>query len=255
MIRAMLSFALVFSLSVQDPTPPPPTPPEPAPAAAAIAEWTDAEAKAALKAFDQAFKKGRASMRDKLAALEALGKGSHKRLVRPLTKVVIADPSLEVRKQAAKVLGNQPPRDASRASLALLDNPKVTAEPAVMAALVEALSGAGYDTRMWRHLDSLFERDYAIERVPLQKALLGLIAEHKETGAWPLLLRNLDEPIPADPDSPTNPPASYWEARWKSWQIWRADVKAAMFAITGQRFSTAAEAKEWADKNGAKVGL
>jgi hypothetical protein len=76
-----------------------------------------------------------------------------------------------------------------------------------------------------------------------------LAKNHKELEALDLLLENLDEPAPANVDDPSNPPAEYWEMRWKAWRSWRDDVKEALFAITGQRFNTSAEAREWLDKN------
>lgn len=247
------------ALAFQEPGPPEPAPASGPPAAPdqapAVVDWNDKDAKAKVKAFEKVFKDRSSGLREKLAAIESLASGRNDKLIRPLAKVVQTDRSVEVRKRAAALLGNQPPAKASRAILQLIASPKVTIDPNVLAAVIDALSSAGYQSPMWRDLDRLFEQEYHLERVPIQKALLRLVSTHRETEAWPILLRNLDEPAPADPDSPTNPPASYWEARWKSWQIWRGDVKEAMFAITGQRFSTASEAREWAKKNGKKVGL
>ena len=81
------------------------------------------------------------------------------------------------------------------------------------------------------------------------EAMLELAKEHQEPKALPLLLRHLDEPTPANVDAADNPPKEYWEARWKSWSAWRAKVAEAVFAITGQRFSSAQEAKAWLAKN------
>ena len=58
---------------------------------------------------------------------------------------------------------------------------------------------------------------------------------------------------PANVDSPTNPPASYGKARWHSWAAWKGKVKDALFAITGQRFSTGKEAKAWLKENARKL--
>ena len=117
------------------------------------------------------------------------------------------------------------------------------------------MSKAGYTSRQWKEIDGLFEREYLVERVVVQQAILDLVTEHKEKAAVRMLLEYLDEPIPVDVDSPTNPPASYWEGRWKSWKVWRGQVKEALFALTGQRFNTSAEARKWIRKNGAKIGL
>ena len=114
-----------------------------------------------------------------------------------------------------------------------------------MGALVRGLASCGYESRQWSEISDMFEREYNLERVPLQEAILELVSKHKEKQAIEILLRNLDEPIPEDVHGQHNPPKEYWEARWKSWNIWKGKVGDAVFAITGQRFSKAAEAQAW----------
>ncbi len=70
-----------------------------------------------------------------------------------------------------------------------------------------------------------------------------------------MLLNHIDEPAPVDVDAASNPPASYWEKRWKAWRLWRDDVKEALYALTGQRFSSGKEARTWIRVNGARQGL
>ena len=89
----------------------------------------------------------------------------------------------------------------------------------------------------------------------MQKAILQLVIDCTEKQAWRLLTEHIDEPGPVDVDSPSNPPAEYWESRWKAWRAWRADVKEALFALTGQRFGSGKEAKTWIRANGKKVGI
>ncbi|HEX5054331.1 MAG TPA: hypothetical protein VFZ65_21310 [Planctomycetota bacterium] len=251
----MFAALLTSLLACQDPTPtpapPPATPaqqPEPAPK---VEAWDDKTAKAAADELTKLMK-GTPSMAEKSAALERVASGSNKLLVKPLAQIVERDKSVLIRKRAAELIANQPAADAGDAILRLLKNSRVNAFPAVMAELVRALSGAGYTSANWRDIDNLFEQDYLAERVPLHEAILDLITRHKEKQALPLLLRNLDEPIPSNVQEAKNPPAEYWEARWKAWAVWREKVKEALFAITGQRFSTAAEAKEWLKKNPLK---
>ena len=117
---------------------------------------------------------------------------------------------------------------------------------------MRSLSRCGYAPRQWPSIEDLFEKSYLPERVPLQLAILELVTLHKEAAAVPLLLRNLDEPAPADVDDPLNPPAEYWKERWAAWAAWRGKVKDALYVLTGQRFTTAAEAKAWLDKNPLK---
>jgi hypothetical protein len=247
MLVPLLSSVLLW----QDPKPPAPAAPAPAAAPAAPAPWDDKQAKAALDEW-QKLSKGNASMADKNRGLDRLAEGSHKLLVAPLAKVVEADKSVVLKKRAAALITYQPAADANAAIRRLLKNAKVVDQPGVVAELVRGLPRCGYDKTQWGELADLFERDFAAERVPLQEAILDLVIATKEVQAIPLLLRHVDEPIPENVEAQDNPPQEYWEARWKAWAVWRAKVKDALFAVTGQRFSTAAEAKEWLKKNPKK---
>lgn len=221
-------------------------PADKAPAEKAASAWDDKQAKAALAEWKKATT-GSPSMAQKQKALEKLASGSHESLVAPLQKVIETDKSLVLKKRAAEVLGNQP--EASKAVVALLQKPKVQEAPTVCAELVRVLLRGGYDPKHWAVMEPLFEVDFAPERMPLQEAMIEVAAAHKEANALPLLLRHLDEPTPANVDAADNPPKEYWEARWKSWSAWRAKVADAVFEITGQRFSSAKEAKAWLAKN------
>lgn len=253
----MLAALLLGLCSWQEPTPPPAPKAEPPPAAApaaapAVVEaWTDKVARPAADTFAKTMK-GTPSLQEKTKALDALATGSHKLLVKPLATVVETDKSVVIRRRAAELLANQPAIDAAPTILKLLKSPKLGAQLAVQADLVKGLSRCGYQASHWKEIADLFELDYSADRVPLQEALLALIETHKEKQALPLLLRNMDEPAPKDEHAGENPPAEYWEARWKAWAIWRAKVKDVVFAVTGQRFSTAAEAQAWLDKNPLK---
>lgn len=251
----MLASLLISLFAVQEPTPQ--TPPAGADAAKPVAavhadkpvpELDAAAARSALDAFSKA-QKGATSMAQKSRALEALAEGSHATLVAPLVKLVETEKSVVLKKRAAELLGNQPATAANPAIVKLLAKAKVTEQLPVCAELVRGLARTDYQGTQWKAIEPLFEADFAVERVPVQEAILDLATKKLEAQALPLLLRHLDEPIPSDVDGAANPPKEYWEARWKSWSVWRSRVKDAVFAITGQRFSTAAEAKTWLDKN------
>ncbi len=250
----MLAALFAFVLGVQEPAPksPEPAPPAPQATAALVEDWDDARTKLALKEFDKRIK-GR-SLKDKLDAVALLAGGRNAKLVAPLANVVARDGALTVRKSAAELLSNQPEREAKPAVMRLLGNSELNGVPEVQATLVTALSRLGYQRkRDWAAVDGLFERDYAENRLSLQRAILALAKEHREIEAVDMLVRNLGEPIPENPDDASNPPAEYWEARWKAWQAWRPEVKEALLTITGQQFSTPKEAKDWLRENRAKL--
>ncbi|MCA8964407.1 MAG: HEAT repeat domain-containing protein [Planctomycetes bacterium] len=257
MLAALLTSLLLWQ--EPGPAPQPPTPQseaekpvpqdKPVETPTPIEAWDDRTAKAAAAELTKVMKGKSSSMREKTQALEAVAKGSNKLLIKPLVKVVEEDKSLLVRQRAAALLANQPEKDANDALRKLLKNPRVGSYPVVQAELIKALAKCGYDGKQWDSIADLFEQEYAAERVTLQEAILDLVAQHKEKQALPMLLRNFDEPSPKNVHDGSNPPAEYWEARWKAWASWRAKVKDTVFAVTGQRFTSATEAGEWLKKN------
>lgn len=265
----MLPVVLGLSLVLQDPQPERQEPPDPPPQQEqqekekqekqepepTWEEWDDRRARAVLREVKDLLRGRRVPLRERMAAVQKLAAGSNERLVKPLATMVLADSSVVVRKSAAEALGHQPQKEAKRALLVLLRNERLEDEPPVQAALVTSLAKNGYEARDWRHLDGMFERRYSPEHTGLQQAILKLVIAHEEKQAIDMLLDNLGEPVPVNVDDPSNPPAEYWEKRWKAWEVWRADVKQALFVITGQRFSTKAEAEEWLDENGHKIGI
>jgi hypothetical protein len=70
-------------------------------------------------------------------------------------------------------------------------------------------------------------------------------------------------PAPANVDDPTNPPAAYWEARWRTWTPLRRDVQAALRKLTGRDWKADAgdtpgdadAARRWVKDNAKKLGL
>lgn len=253
------ALALLAGLTFQEPEPKPEPKPDTPPAEAqkpveppkVVEQWDDARGKAAAADLAKALK-GKPSMKERAEALEKLATGANRQLVKPLQQIVETDTSVVIRKRAAELLANQPAKDAQPVLQKLLKSPKVTAYHAVMAELVRGVGRCGYTSDVFGQLSELFDREYALDRVPLQEAILEVATKHKEKAALPVLLRNLDEPLATNIHEGNNPPAEYWEARWKSWAVWRGKVKEALFAITGQNFSTGAEAAEWLKKNPLK---
>ncbi|MGE3173097.1 MAG: hypothetical protein AB7O97_10775 [Planctomycetota bacterium] len=260
MLLATIALSTVLPLAgLQSPQRDPPRPDgEPAPAEAVddrrskaapvVAAWDDRTAKRALAEFRRAMA-GKPDLLARAAALEPLALGSHPSLVRPLFRLALDDDAVAIQRRAIALLANQPERAASRALLDLLGTARVRASAPVLADLVQAFARCGYEPGRWSKLEDLFEHSFEAEWLPVQRALLDLIAHHGEAQAVPLLLRHLDEPIPVDVDHPDNPPESYWKARWLAWEVFREPVREALFAITGQRFASRKEAETWLAAN------
>ncbi|MFT7536351.1 MAG: hypothetical protein ACI85K_002305 [Hyphomicrobiaceae bacterium] len=214
--------------------------------------WPDKLARQKVKAFQKTLKPKKVSMVVRKNALDTLSGGISQQLIKPLQQFIEKDSSIMLKKQAVAMLSDQPKERVKPVILKMLKNLRLTANPQVEAGLVSALSRTGYDAGDWKPIKDLLESDYDNERIPVHEALLELVKVHKEVQAIPMLLRNLEEPSPANVDVLENPPAEYWKARWHAWAVWKGKVKDALFAITGQRFSTAKEAQAWLKKNPIK---
>ena len=100
--------------------------------------WDDKQAKAALAEFKKEYKV-KATLQQKLAALEKLRSGSSSMLIKPLARVVKTERKFEsCRILAAELLGNQP--KMRKRFLSLIDDAKIKRTPAVLAALIRAYS-------------------------------------------------------------------------------------------------------------------
>lgn len=214
--------------------------------------WPDKLARKKVKEFQKALKPKKVSMAVRKQALDTLNGGISQQLIKPLQQFIEKDSSIVLKKQAVSMLADQPKDRTKPVILKLLKNVRLTANPQVEAGLIRALGRTGYDSGDWKQIKDVLESDYDNERIPVHEAVIELVHEHREVQAIPMLLRNLDEPIPANVDVAENPPAEYWKARWHAWAVWKGKVKEALFAITGQRFSTAKEAKAWLKKNPIK---
>lgn len=246
----MLALLLAACLHAQDPERP-----ESQPTEIVAKPVTEKEARDALAKLRPAPKAPKLTLAQRVEQLDALAAMQHKTLVRPLAELVRTEKAATARKAAAQALMNQASGDAHASVIALFADDSVKDAPLIASVLVDGLAKQGYVPSDWEAIERLFERDFLPERAKLQRSILGLVAKHKEKQAIKLLLNHLDEPIPADIDGAANPPAEYWEKRWKAWNGWRGEVSEALFAITGQRFSTSKEAKVWLRANGRRLGL
>ena len=105
-------------------------------------------------------------------------------------------------------------------------------------------------TRLFQ-VESRMQASFAPDLV---KAAVYYLGQMKTKSAVPQLVEMVREPYPEDPGSGTNPPASYWEARYKIWQASEGWVRWALKEITGQEFRTHREWAAWLDANKKEYG-
>jgi hypothetical protein len=210
---------------------------QPAPAAA---EMNDAIAKEMLAKLDEGLKSK--DTKERVKALEPFLSARHKSFVAPLAAQFAKGP-VETRVVAARALGVQRYDPARVALTRVLTNKKI--EPEVLAAAVEGLGTAQAKGTAKTVID-LFENESVDPMV--KKEVIRALGTWKDPAHVEFLGKQLDEPAPANPDSPSNPPAAYWEKRWKEWNTYKDDVQWALKEITGKSLRTQQEVKDWLKK-------
>lgn len=216
----------------------------------AVVALDDDAAKTALKTF----KEGTWSKKplvDRMLAVEQLAAGSHPLIARELNNLMLRERDKVIQVVAARSLAMQPEREAQRYLLAALNSAKLTDDEDLCVELLKGLMLTGYRDRDLRMLEGFFRKGPP----RITKVVAQLFGKHKEKGAVKLLIEHLDEPAPANVDDPSNPPASYWEERWRAWKVWVEDVRAALKEITGQTFADGKQAREWLKREGKKQGF
>ncbi len=142
----------------------------------------------------------------------------------------------EVRAAAARVLANiDDKKSTSGLVKALKDKKNQKERPTALAAVIDALGRLG-------HSDAAELVEYELKRYrhkDVSRACVRYFGQVKckRMSVAKLLAESLAAPVPEEVDSAANPPASYWEERWKTWQHIRRDVSWALKEITGQVFA------------------
>jgi hypothetical protein len=268
-LARLLAFAFLAALGPfpeaaradDEPAEPPPEAEETPPAREprVLRAIDDEEAKPLVEALKKVEKKKAAA--DITPALDAIEEVHHPDLEKSLLRLLGHDsPEL-----AARVAGMWEGRIADekcadrlwKAAWADKRNDK---RFVVKAKALRAMGAAGialdkrqYDEveRDWRWMVGNPNEAYA-------EALIDLCAYFEATKdkrhcRW--MAQELDEPIATDPNSPTNPPAEWWERRHKMWRPTKPACVAALKALTGQEFDKTADAKAWFEANRKAFGF
>jgi hypothetical protein len=262
------------------PPAPPAQPASPAPSApaatpekertpAATRAATDAEAKALVDALAAAVRK---KAPDVLQALTALDGLRHAEFLKPLVKL-LAHADDDVALRAAAHLEDQKPsgadekvvakevervaRDLWKSGYQLPVNGK---RPVVRGATVRVLGAwaVPLEAKPFDEVKSLWAQEIADPDPRQSAALVHVIAyveATKDKRFCRLLAEQIDEPTAASVHDAANPTAEYWEARWKVWKQLVDPAVAALKTLTGQTFSTTADAKQWFGANERTFGF
>jgi hypothetical protein len=216
------------------------------PAAPALKALTDAEAEPLLDGLKKAWKARKAD--EALPAIEAVSGVAHPE-VEPLLGKLLSHPVTAVAARAARALGDRPsPKVAGtlwRAWVLPLNDRRWEVKTAMLESL--ARLRAPLDAKQYDEVEKVWKQAPSVEAMNAVSGYFAAVATDKRP--CKLLATWLDEPRAGSVHDAANPPAAWWEARWKLWQATKGGAAAALQAITGQSFETSAQAKAWFDAN------
>jgi len=198
---------------------------------------------------------------DKAAAereAEELGLRGRKELEELLRERVV-----RVRGAAVKLLSNFHENKKATSELVKVYRDKKTRKdlPEVHAATILALGALRYD-KIEKDVFSEFRKWGRPDVARACCRYFGLI-ETKDRSIVRVLCESLSAPEAGNVDDPNNPPAAYWETRWKAWQAVRRDITWTLKRITGQVFrpqegehpGDAKKALEYVEEHARELGL
>ncbi len=225
----------------------------------------DGEAKELAKALDRARKKKKAA--DVLPALEAIGLRSHPEVRKPLLACLTHD-APEVAMKAAEILRVQRVEDDKERQKLVdqvwklgwsksVNRTRLLVRTHILLA-VSGLQPSPLDDDRYRVVEDTWRtivgdprRDYA----PAIVDICRYVRDVKDKRFCRLLAEEIDRPEATDVNSPTNPPAEWWERRWQLWHEEHASALEALEDLTGKNFKTTADAKAWFEANEATFGF
>lgn len=176
--------------------------------------------------------------------------GSRHALVAKALAAAFDDSDGAVRLAAVRALALQAPKDAGPRLRAALDQAERRKDAAMQAAVLTALTAVRTFLPLQR-LEQILENGPKEAR----RAAVVMMGAMKEKKAVRILREHLDCPRPANVDSPTNPPASYWKVRMANWEHIADVVQDALHALTGRHFDSRDELDEWLRKEGSRAGF
>ncbi len=235
---AALFFASALFAQGEEQPKPPPKGLEPDPTVEAADEE---RAKALLAALDAAV-----DAKDEngiISAVEAFFTASHEDFAKPLEKLA-SHRAVSVRVAAVKALGSQgPAKKVGPVLFRILMSPQNKDARPVMAMAIGSMRRLAFCPKpVVDEIKSQFQKraDMAVMREAV-RYFGGL----KMVDTVPMLVEWVERPEPANPNSPSNPPASYWQTMFEIWTEIKAVVVWSLKEITGKEYETERLWREW----------
>ena len=225
---------------------------EPPPAEKKVREATAEEVPPVVADLDAASKKKKPE--EALPLLKKVEELKHPDFEKPLHKL-LRHPDAGVALRAAELLEERTYPESGKAVWAASWGQAVNEKrTGVRAKALRALGKIGFKLdkkqfddvqKLWRSVQGSADKSLA----PLLVDIAAYAEATKDKRFARDLAEAIDKPEASNPNSPTNPPASWWEGKYYLWEGSRNEVHRALKAITGQDFDTTAKAKDWIEAN------
>jgi len=231
-----------------------------------IARLTDEEAKPLEKELTRAAK--RRKFQEVIPVLDEVGERWHPCFQKPLLKMLTHE-STRVALRAAEMLSWQKPenaKDAKKLGKAIWkksftdrkNHKRYTVQGAGALAAAAVEGGVPLDNNRFKDVERLWRTVVGDPREANAPAIISVCEYVRLTEDKRLcrqLAEEIDEPGATAVNSPTNPPAAWWERRWKMWKQYKADVVETLEDLTEQSFKDTASAKAWFKENEKEFGF
>jgi hypothetical protein len=257
-LAAMLAVASAFGrpARAEEPAPqgearPPEKSPETSPekkppAKPELKTLTDAEAAPHLERLKGAAKSKKAD--EGKAALAAIAGVTHPAFEAALARL-LPHASAEVASLAAAAIGERGDAKSGAVLWKGWTHGTNAKRLEVKGAILEALGAvrSPLDAKQYDEVESIWRQAPSIEAMNSVSTYFRLVAVDKRPCKMFALW--LDEPRVGNVNDGNNPPAAWWEARWKLWSKTKPGAVDALKAITGHLFDSTADAKTWFEAN------
>jgi len=207
------------------------------------------EAKKLLAALTKAVKTKEAAKI--IAAVEPMITRSNERFFKDLAKLA-KDKKLNVRIVSLKALGSQkePVKKITSTLFGILRAKPFKHSGPTLAMAIDSLRRQNASKK--QIVDEIESHFKKVKHRPVMKACVRYFGDLLMKDKVKLLVVWVEEPRPANVNSPTNPPASYWKARWDTWNEMKETVWYSLETITGKDFKTQREWEKWLRTSEAK---
>jgi hypothetical protein len=233
-------------------------PEDPRAAVPTLRELTDAEARPLADALNKAAR--RKETPDIQPALDAIADVRHESFLKPLVKLLGSDNG-RMAQLAGDLLEHRATEDVAKDLWRKgWDHKENRRRYAVRTTVLRAYARLGLDLdkrqfedveREWKWMLGNPHESYG----PALADICWYFGMRKDKRHALAMAQELDAPESTNHNSPTAPPAEWWERRWKQWKVMIPLAIQALERITGQRFAKREEAQAWFEANKDSFGI